>query len=282
MQALKSKIIFVTGSHRCGSSWVSKMLGTAPGAKFRDEEIFSPKSKAFCGNDLIPWYWHYCITKQIEALFSKNIDELVNLSEKSLTQVLSEPLGLFSAEWFSKRYQADVLLVVRHPASFVSSLIRLGWNYDFTEWTKQDELMKLHLSEFKDELKNPPKYKDILAQGILLWRGFYSVVRKLELQYPAWKVVTLEQLSREPVAEFEKLFKHYGLEFTENSKQIILEHTKAGNTVGAPVEGGDDHRRDSKKMVSIWRDRLSAEQVLKIKEEAKDVWVNWYKEQDWE
>jgi hypothetical protein len=261
------------------------MLATASHTIFRDEEIFSPKSKAFSQNNLIPWYWHYCITKQNEAQFSKHFDELVNeplsLENVPKTQVLSEPLGLFSTEWFASRYQADVLMVVRHPANFVSSILRLGWKYDFGEWLAQEELMKRYLVRFKTELNNYPSSKDILGQAILLWRVFYTVVRELELQYPDWKIVTLEELSRDPVAEFKKLFEQFGLEFTENSEQMILSHTKAGNTVGAPVQGGDDHRRDSKKMVSIWKDRLDLEAVKRVKEETRDVWCNWYTESDW-
>ena len=57
-------------------------------------------------------------------------------------QILIEPIGFFSAEWFSKKYHTPVVLVVRHPASFVSSLKKLNWGFDFNCLLTQKELME--------------------------------------------------------------------------------------------------------------------------------------------
>ncbi len=274
------KSIFVTGIHRSGTSWVAKMLSLSDEVLFRDEDIFSPKENHVSRRALVPWYWHYCITSKNEGAFRDYFENQINKTDYS-AQILSEPLGVFSTEWIAKNFCSNVLLLVRHPASIVSSLVRLGWTYDFSSWLKQEELMENYLGDFKEEIKNPPSSSDIVGQGILLWRATYSVIKRFQETRPEWILVRLEDLNRDAVTEYEKLYQKFDLEFEDSFEQIILEHNQAGNTTGAPIEGGDDHRRDGAKMISIWKDRLEKDVIARVKEETEDTWKYWYNESDW-
>lgn len=40
--------------------------------------------------------------------------------------LVKDPFALFSAEWFADNFDAEVIVIVRHPAAVVSSIKRLG------------------------------------------------------------------------------------------------------------------------------------------------------------
>src|SRR5205085_10560791 len=43
------------------------------------------------------------------------------------TPLLKDPIALFSAEWLASRFDMNVIVMIRHPAAFASSLRRLNW-----------------------------------------------------------------------------------------------------------------------------------------------------------
>lgn len=47
--------------------------------------------------------------------------------------LLKDPFAVFSVPWFAKKLNCQIVITVRHPAAFASSLQRLGWNFDFKD-----------------------------------------------------------------------------------------------------------------------------------------------------
>jgi hypothetical protein len=47
--------------------------------------------------------------------------------------LLKDPFAVFSLPWFVERLDCRVVVTVRHPAGFASSLKRLNWPFDFTD-----------------------------------------------------------------------------------------------------------------------------------------------------
>ena len=60
--------------------------------------------------------------------------------------------------------------------------------------------MEKHLSDYAEDLYNPPSYNDIVGQGILLWNINYSVALKLLKKHPDWISIKLEDLNNTPIA----------------------------------------------------------------------------------
>lgn len=43
--------------------------------------------------------------------------------------LVKEPTAIFMAPWFSETFDSGVIMLIRHPAAFVSSLIILQWRH---------------------------------------------------------------------------------------------------------------------------------------------------------
>ena len=65
---------------------------------------------------------------------------------------------------------------------------------------------------------------NIIEQGILLWNIFHSYISNLKEKHPNWYFVTHEQLSTNPIEEFEKIFEYLNLRFS--SKKVYFKNNK--------------------------------------------------------
>src|SRR5262249_5799849 len=95
--------------------------------------------------------------------------------------VMKDPCALLSAEWLADEYNMDVLVLIRHPAAFASSLKRLKWQFDLSRFAKQPALVDKHLAPFRKEIERcAENWPDQIGQAILLWRMLYWVVRQYQ------------------------------------------------------------------------------------------------------
>lgn len=305
---MSDKIIFITGSHRSGTSWVGKMLATGGNFLVRDEEMFNCVSEII-RSPIQKMYLHIC--KENEEIYSNYIKasldyyypflgsltqikkpkDFLRIAKRKMRsigrgfkkwdgQILIEPIGFFSAEWFSKKYQTPIVIVVRHPASFVSSLKKLNWGFDFNCLLTQKELMDHYLKPYESCFLNPPRKPDIIGIGILLWKAIYGTALKFKDQNPDWIFVKLEDLSADPILEFQKLFEKLNLPFNSHSKQTILEYSSVAN----PVEfkkGKDHSKRNSRETVSLWKKRLSFDEIVRIRKGVEEVSSFFYGDSSW-
>jgi hypothetical protein len=195
--------------------------------------------------------------------------------------LVKDPIALFSAEWLASRFGMDVVIVIRHPAGFASSLKRLGWTFPFPDLLDQPLLMRDLLRPFEAELaRRAERPGDILDQAALLWRMMHHVIADYRTRHPGWTFVRHEDLSREPVREFEGLFGKLGLGFTKRARDLIAETTDPAN----PADPADAHslRRDSKAGASIWKERLAPGEVRRIRAAVGDVSKLFYSDAEWE
>ena len=63
--------------------------------------------------------------------------------------LLKDPIAVFSSEWLASRFGAQVVVLIRHPAAFASSLKRLGWTHRFEHFLDQPLLLRDHLSSVR-------------------------------------------------------------------------------------------------------------------------------------
>ena len=183
---------------------------------------------------------------------------------------------------YAIRSYYDVVLTIRHPAAFVASLKVKEWHHDFNHFLRQTDLMQNELQEHAATIehyaKNPP---DVLQQGILLWNILYSMVSNYQKKYSSqWLFVRHEDLSLDPLKEFKRLFDHLGLEFTSDTRKIIIEST-TGSGVSTRETDVFNVKRDSKMNVKAWKDRLTESEIASIKESTHRIWPLFYTEADW-
>ena len=85
----------------------------------------------------------------------------------------------------------------------------------------------------------------------------------------------------DPLVQFKRLCKRLGLDFTDEVQEQIDEHSNASNP--SHSKGADKLLKlNSKKVISHWKNVLSAQEVKRIKERVGEVSKYYYSDSDWE
>lgn len=303
----ESKAILVSGAHRSGSTWVGQVLSKAPNYAYLHEP-FNPIYTSVKGAEIDLWYqylnensgnaykqfverllkWDYQARYRIANVRSwPQLRSLIKYSlicakarNQGQSMILKDPIALFSAPWLYSEFGVQPLILVRHPAAFAYSLIRKDWYFPFADLLKQPELMQRELSDFQTDIEKASEHPiDLIDQAVLVWRIFYHYIKNLKERFPQWQYVRHEDLSTDPLAEFEKLFRSLDLEFNEAVRQFIIQSSSA-SIVGT---SGDEEqlKRDSRRSTKYWKEKLSEEEIEHIKSGTSDIWPSFYQEKDW-
>lgn len=314
------KRILVTGAPRGGTTWAGQMIARAPGMGYVHEP-FTTDNGVLCGfaNPFTTKFQYitdensYKFEKYLENLLKfkyplwKNLthaDGMSNAAEmlwvfanfsmqrlKRNTAVMKDPLAIFSAPWLSRHFDMNVLVMIRHPAAFCSSLKTLNWTFDFNQFLVQPQIMReTRLADFEAEIRYfAENEQEIVLQGALLWNCIYAVVDEYRRDYPGWLFVKHEDLSMNPVGNFEKIYAELGLDFTTSVRTVIEESSggqrpKSRITLNPFEQARDDGfslRRNSKVDFLKWKTRLSDREILTIKERTSDVSKLFYSDLEW-
>jgi hypothetical protein len=203
------------------------------------------------------------------------------LRARALTRVLvKDPIAVFSAEWLATMFDMQVIVMIRHPAGFVSSVKQLGWSHPFSDFIDQPLLMRDHLAPFEAEIRRyARRERSVIEQAILLWRLIYSVVHTYRERHDDWIFVRHEDLAREPLDGFEMLFGKLDLPLTKRVRDEIQRHSSPLN----PTDPEDPYaiERDSRATIGRWKERLTSMEVERIKDRVSDLSVAFYSEEDW-
>jgi hypothetical protein len=300
--------ILVTGSHRSGSTWVGRMLATSPIVAYLHEPFHMRHYPCSCGVPFRFWFQYICSDNG--ALFREHFKDAIRPSLGSKHRLASQPVGLkpelrrtarvlrenllaprslikeplafFSAEWLVSEFEADPIILIRHPGAFASSLRLKNWQFDFNQMLAQPLLMRDHLEPFRSEIEAAARRKpDILDQAVLLWRIIYRVALTYRERHPDWMFVRHEDLSRDPVHGFEDMFRHTRLSYTEENRGKVLRSSAEGNPSEAPGNVVHWLDRDSRRVAVAWKQRLTPQEITHIREGVEDVSSRYYAESDW-
>lgn len=121
---------------------------------------------------------------------------------------------------------------------------------------------------------------DIIDQAILLWKIIYGTIAHYREQHADWVYLRHEDLSAAPVAGFEQLYARLGLDFSEDIKGVILEHSSIKNPKASSESVGNIHL-DSRANIKSWKKRLSETEIRRIREGVEPWSRAFYKEEDW-
>lgn len=301
----KYNLIIISGSHRSGTTWVGKVIDESNKIKYIHEP-FSPRNMRK-DSPIKRWY-EYIDSDDSEIkqiIFKQYINNFINspikhlkdrfhlrqspITLKSILRFLNsnhikiggiplikDSMTLMSLEWFQTEYSPKIIICIRHPAAFVASLKIQNWNFDFNNFLNQEKLMNFYLKEFSSEINfYSNNKKDIVDQGILLWRIIHKVILNYQKYHNReWLFIRHEDLSLDPINEFSKIFEYINIPFNVNIKEYIIKNT-TNNVLS-------DYSRNSKKNITTWKERLSLEEILRIKQGTSDLYMKFYSENDWE
>lgn len=295
--------ILITGSHRSGTTWVGKMISLS-WYTFYIEEPFN-RCYDHISHDLLPQQFYY-IPSQVKALPLKaTMDEILALHKpfNSLEfryklnrkirlfkytrkiwglprPLLKDPIAVFSSAWLAKTYDMSVICLIRHPAAFVTSLIKAKWSAEFDSLLAQPNLIEDYLHPFKHEMENPPD--SFVERAALLWTVIYYVLSIYIDQYDKWLVMRLEDIACNPLMEFPNLFKFLGIPYSKRIENIIKSYSDANNPIEASQGKTWEIKRNSIASQSVWKKHLKSEEVKAIRQITEPVSSRFYQDLDWE
>jgi len=194
--------------------------------------------------------------------------------------LLDDPYAVFAAPWLARRVGCRVVVTVRDPVATVSSWRRLGWRPRLGELLAQPALVRDRLAPYAAALEAAAADPDDqVGQASVLWRAIYGTVAGYRAEIPDLEVVRHEDLSADPVPAFARLYDRIGLPFGPAAERAIRAATSAGSGGGAMrwslsaggVSKTAARRLDSRANLQVWRERLTDEEVARIRERTADV-----------
>ncbi len=305
--------ILVTGSIRSGSTFVGKMLSASRKVGY----IHEPFNKDFGLKEIDRWFLYITKGGSHEAAFRPIIERLlagrahfkrpppekastgllprisrsIFVSRSNLQYVgamldprvtrylIKDPIACMSSEFLHREFGMDVVIVVRHPAAFVSSVKRMGWPISLDNFRGQPELIKDHLASVIGAY-GLDRLSPIEANA-LHWVCIYSVLDTFSRRNPRMIVVRHEDLSRNSQVQFRELYERLGISFTRRCQDVIEIHTSDRN----PRDPTDGHvhtlARNSKANIDRWKELLCEHEVQRVKEITEHLASRYYSSDEW-
>ncbi len=300
--------ILVTGAHRTGTTWVGKMLAADSRIAYLSEPLNVWHRPGVMQAPVKDWYTYISLENEHEYLpalqtmlefrYSLGREILALRSAKDLLRLgrdlgifmrgrllqqrplIKDPFAVFSVEWFSRRLDCEIVITVRHPAGFASSLKKLNWPFDFKELLEQSSLMENWLEEDRAEMEAMPG-QDIIGQAALLWRMIYGFLIRIRRSHPEFHFVRHEDLSHNPLHGFRNLYASLGLEFTPQVERAILNSSSSENPVELTKRSVHSVKLDSRANVKNWKKRLNQDELARIRAVTKDIALEYYPDIEW-
>jgi len=301
--------ILVTGAHRSGTTWAGKMLAAEADTAYISEPLNVLHRPGVFRAKVNHWYQYICAENEAEYLPAFQqlleydyhlLDEIRSIRsrkdflrmgrdfmifyyalERGQRALLKDPFAVFSAPWFAERLNCKVVITVRHPAAFASSLQRLNWSFDFRDLLEQPLLMRDHLEAYREEMI-AIKADDVIGQAALLWKMIYHAVHTTRSLNPDLQIVRHEDYSLDPVNKYHDLYTALGLGFTAHVQKIILNSSSSENPSELSLKKTHSVKLDSAANVKNWKKRLSVEELKRIRDITGEVAGLYYSNEEWE
>lgn len=300
--------ILVTGAHRSGTTWVGKMLAADADTAYISEPLNVLHRPGVFRVPVKHWYTY--INNENGSEYLPAFRELVNFQYHTLLEIksirsrrdflrmgrdfhtffigsfhgqralLKDPFALFSAPWFAEQLNCQVVITVRHPAAFASSLKRLNWSFDFRDLLNQPMLMRDHLETDRADME-VVQPDDIVSQAALLWKMIYRFVHSTRSLFPAFKIVRHEDLSLNPIPGYHALYESLGLTFTKKVEKIVLTSSSSENPARLAKNKTHSVKLDSRASLDNWKKILTLEEITRVRKISEPVSSLFYSDREW-
>ncbi len=301
--------ILVTGAHRTGTTWVGKMLSASGEAAYISEPLNVWHRPGVMSTPISRWYTYICVENEAQFLpgFRQTLafryhlwQEMLSLRSRkdalrmcrdcstflkgrlgNLRPVLKDPFAVFSAPWFAERLGCRVVITVRHPAAFASSLKRLNWRFQFEDLLAQPLLMRDLLNPYQAEIE-AALHQEIIIQASILWKIIYQIVANFLQEHPEFVRVRHEDLSLEPVAGFSRLYNQLGMTFNSRAEKAVLDSSNSENPPELSRQSIHAYKLDSRANLQRWKSRLTPDEIDRIHQITAETAALYYPADSWE
>jgi hypothetical protein len=301
--------ILVTGTHRSGTTWVGHVLAGAAGVGYISEPFSKLHRPGILAASFDRWYPYIRgdttgtltpqITRMLEFRYGygaelaslrspRDIGRMAhdalrcrNLRSASARPLIKDPLALLAAPWLAQAFGMRVVVLIRHPAAFASSLKRMDWTHPFEDFF-QPGLLEGPLAPFAAEIELFAREpQPIVAQAALLWVALNHVVLGYRDAHPDWLYVRHEDLSLAPEERFREVCAHTAVPFDTGIRRYLADSTASDNPAEARPGQAHQLKRDSGANVRGWATRLTAAEIDLVRERTATVASHFYTDADW-
>ena len=308
--------LLVTGLPRSGTSWVGKMLEASNEVVYVNEPLnprhppgrspgvlnatVTHRFQYICADNESGWARAFEDTTALRyrlgaelrqnrsgydlARMAKYLWAFTSGRVRGRRALLDDPFAVLATPWLVERIGAVPVVLVRDPVALVGSWRKLGWTVRFHELLEQPLLVRDLLGPYVDEMRALVGSQDDVAKISLLWRATYDIVDQARARDPRIHVVRYEDLASSPLTAFRALYDHFGLTWCDAVSERIETATSA--------KGGDNRSHvwslrggvsrtafrpmDSKAALGSFRERLSEEDIARVRSLTADVAPRFY------
>jgi len=308
--------ILLTGSHRSGTTWVGRIISSSREVGYimepfndvnRRKGVFEKQFNRFfpCLNPEEKDEYFESFQKTLTFKYSlaegfssirglrdsaRLLRDFINFSRyrhASLRPFIKDPNALFLAGWLAETFGMQVIVLIRHPAAFVSSILKLGWGHSFSDFLKQPWVFEDLMPDYRTEVQYFSEHEQpLIDQAILLWKILYSVVAEYQRRHPDWLFIRHESLSVDPAHQFASIFSWLQLSFTPEIRQVIDKFSRKDNpedvtSTNISVSSPKSLMRNTRANLDNWKRRLSSKEICYIRKRAEPVSSLFYTDEDW-
>ncbi|MDQ6963041.1 MAG: sulfotransferase [Mariprofundaceae bacterium] len=289
---MQDQPIFITGSIRSGTTWLGEMLAFSK-QTVSIYEPFSLNTGRFAFDELAKNWFSYApsmpkeqaikafkkvINGKTELVFRRKQVQRYLPFTRHKRKIIKDPIACFSAPWLADHFNLRTVVIIRHPAAFALSLKRVGWSFDFSNLWQQTGLWRHFPEQWQLAMRKQPT--DIVQQATLLWNCTYSFLLDACEQRPDWLLLRHEDLSLDPLQQFQDLYQNLDLQWDKRVEKQIIAHT-SGHLSSQPKLGQvHSLKRDSAASLERWKHELTAAEITFILHETRDTAQRVYNDKD--
>lgn len=202
--------VFLAGSGRSGTTWLSTMIGAANHSRFIFEP-FDPRRVPICGgflrkqylrpDDSRPEFLH-AAERILSGSLRDRWTDRHNRKILARRRVIKDIRANLLLGWLHSHFpEMPVVLLLRHPCAVADSRLRLGWRDNLDEVMSQKDLIEDHLRPFEAGIlsaRNP------FERSVFMW-CIENFVPLKQLGQNGALIVFHESLLKDPERELERL-----------------------------------------------------------------------------
>jgi len=282
-----NKPIFITGHGRSGTTWIGNTFKQAPGILYYGEPS---NPKVVKGGEYSHWfryvrpdendpYFESCLNRAFKGLITYGRGWWVTRPYRRFLPgyrvVIKEVAPLLLLEWVYKRYQPEVLFVLRHPCAVALSERNKSTSVErpIKEMLKQPDLVEDHLKSYITVMEKAKTPFEVYGA---LWGARNRVIMDLVPKYPEWKILFYEDLCENPIQRFQELFDNFNLTWTDKVQKYI------NRTTTEKKPGTFSTFRVTKNQTDKWKREMTSSEIEQVRTFVEPFNLPYYnQESDW-
>lgn len=178
---------------------------------------------------------------------------------------VKDPFCLFVSPHLIERFDARVVITIRHPGALIVSMRRMGWSPDIGSLVAQPGLMERYLPEYSVRQITEGAAEDDIFANAVFWLAAKRFSHELADRFPDHVfILRHEEISTGAKCVLEQLLAHLGLEDGLIDAAAFVMKTTSGKTVVPAAGVLHDFSRDAAVLRQHWRKKLTEDEQARL------------------